>query len=55
MKDVKIFTANDILLILDRIHMKFDEDKPFSALTLIHKYQEKFVKIRDNNSSEDKK
>lgn len=50
MTDKKLYTANDILLILDRIQMRFDEDKPFSALSLIHKYKEKFVKIRDEQN-----
>jgi len=48
MNDKKIFSYNDMLVILDNIKRPMRDDKPFMAFELIGEYQDKFVKLRDD-------
>lgn len=49
MKEKKIFTYNDMLIILDNIKRPMKDDKPFMTFELIGEYQDKFVKLRNKN------
>ena len=49
MTDKKIFTYNDVLGILDHIKIIMREDgNPITLYEFVTKYQDKFVKERDN-------
>lgn len=48
MSDKKIYTANDLLLFLDKIGWALEEDRPMKAFKILMDYKTRLVKIRDD-------